>query len=483
MTVWLWVGFLAFVLVMLWLDLAVVNRRAHVVRVREALAWTGVCVGLALAFNVLVYFIYRHHWLGMGLDDAGAAVPHAGRTAAVQFFTGWLVEYSLSVDNIFVMVVIFQYFRIAPEHQHRVLFWGVLGALVMRGAMIGVGTAVIERFHWAIYVLAGFLLFSAGRMLFAGDESRDPERSWTLRLARRVLRVSPQPDGVRFLTRVDGRLKATPLLLVLVVVELTDVVFAVDSIPAIIGITSDPFLVFTSNVFAILGLRSLYFALAAFMKQFRYLKVALVFVLAFVAAKMIMGGLGIDISTGLSLGVIAGMLVAGVGASLLETRREQQRIRMPIDDLSDAADRLWRRSRRTVILVVGLTIVALSVPIGLLPGPGGIAVAVAGLALLATEFVWARNLLRTVKAKAEAISAHAASMVPKKPRLWLIPLVWAIAALIEVGIALAFPEHRRIFILASIGPAVVAAAWWSVMVYRRWRAARREAPGEGSKEG
>lgn len=322
MTVAIWAAFIGLILVMLALDLGVFNRRSHVVSAREALAFCGVTVALALMFNVAVYFMYEYGW-PEGITDAiardvGAAAPY-GDDAALKFLAGWLVEYSLSVDNIFVFAIVFQYFRVPREYQHRVLFWGVLGALVLRGIMIGLGAALFHHFEWVTYVFGAFLLLTAVKMLTVGDQPVDPERTLAVRLARRLLPVSSHYDGDRFLTRAGGRLIATPMLLVLLVVETTDLVFAVDSIPAIFALTRDPFLVFTSNVFAILGLRSLYFALSAMMHRFEYLKASLVFILAFVGVKMLLEDL-YQIPTPVSLAVIVGTLLVGVGASLLRSR-------------------------------------------------------------------------------------------------------------------------------------------------------------------
>lgn len=317
MTVWLWAGFVGFILVMLALDLGLVDRRGRVITAREAVGWTLVCIGLALAFDVVVYFMYRGDWLGIGVT---ARHNLTGAEAAGQFFAGWLVEYSLSLDNILVMVLIFRYFRVPAALQHPVLFWGVLGALAMRGGMIGAGAALIHRFAWVEYVLGAFLVFSAVRMYVSRRDEPSPERNLVVRIARRLLPLGREYEGERFLTRIDGRLAMTPLFLVLLVVETTDVAFAVDSIPAIFGITQDAFLVFTSNVFAILGLRSLYFALAPVIDRFEHLKVSLVFVLAFVGMKML-AGYWYDVPTWASLAVIVGILGVGGAASAVGVRR------------------------------------------------------------------------------------------------------------------------------------------------------------------
>lgn len=320
MQVWLWLGFLAFVFAVLALDLGVFNRKSHVIRTRESMVFTGVCVLLALLFNVLVYFIYENNWLGVR-DMPGAA--ESGKLAAFDFLTGWIIEYSLSMDNIFVIALIFAYFRVPQVYQHRVLFWGILGALVMRGAMILAGAALISRFQWIIYVFGALLIFTAVKMLFSGDQEVEPERNPLVRIARKLYPVAPRFDGERFFTQLDGRTAITPLFLCLLVVESTDVLFAVDSIPAIFAITSDPFIVFTSNVFAILGLRSLYFTLAAMLDRFRYLKISLVFVLAYVGVKMLLSH-HYPIPTPVSLAIVITTLGVGILASLRAANRTNE---------------------------------------------------------------------------------------------------------------------------------------------------------------
>jgi tellurite resistance protein TerC len=314
MQVWLWIGFITFIVGMLTIDLALVHRRASVVSMASALRWVGLFVANALIFNVLVYYIYENQWFGFGKD--GNAVEGRGRTAALQFLAGWLTEYALSVDNIFVMVLIFTHFKVPPEHQRRVLFWGILGALVMRGVMIGVGVEAVREFEFLIYIFGAFLIFTAIKLLKGGGpEEGDIEKSAIVRFARRWLPISKEFDGDRFMTRdANKRRVFTPLFQVLVIVEFTEVVFAVDSIPAIISITRDPVIVFTSNVFAILGLRSLYFALASMMEKFAYLRYSLAAILGFVGVKMLLEApvFGIHIGAGVSLGVIASCLVIGV---------------------------------------------------------------------------------------------------------------------------------------------------------------------------
>lgn len=300
---WWWVGFNAMVLALLALDLGVFNRKAHAVSVKEALGWSAVWLSLAIAF-------------GMGV---GAVM---GRQAALEFFAGYLVEQALSVDNLFVFILIFSYFKIAPPLQHRVLFWGILGALVMRGAMIGAGAILIERFHAIIYVFGAFLVFTGIRMAFGGESDIEPESNPVIRVVRRFIPITTKFHGEHFFVReslMPGgkvRLLATPLFVVLALVETTDVVFALDSIPAVFGVTRNPFLVYTSNVFAILGLRSLYFVLAGVMGKFHLLKYGLSVVLVFVGAKMLTESFW-PIPIGVALGVVGGVLLASVLLSLV----------------------------------------------------------------------------------------------------------------------------------------------------------------------
>ena len=319
----LWVGFLALVLVFLALDLGVFHRRSQVVGIREAFVWTGVWVVCALLFSLVVHGLYEGHWLGAGTEEG-----LGGKLAAIQFLTGYVIEKSLSLDNVFIIALIFSYFRTPPAYQHRILFWGILGALVMRGAMILAGAALIHRFDWVVYVFGLFLLATAVKMLIARHDNLEPEKNLLVRLFRKYVPVSETLDGDRFFTRVNGKRVATPLMLVLILVESSDLLFAVDSVPAIFAVTHDPFLVFTSNVFAILGLRSLYFALAGAMAHFRYLKMSLVFILAFVGVKMLLSH-HYPIPAVVSLVFILGILSVGVAASILGRQRDTARLEPP----------------------------------------------------------------------------------------------------------------------------------------------------------
>ena len=289
----LWIGFTVFVLGMLALDLGVFNRKAHEVSHREALLWTLVWIALAVSFNTWIFLRF-------------------GRQPGLEFLTGYLIEYSLSIDNLFVFLLVFRYFAVPKQSQHRALFWGILGALVMRAIFILVGAVLLESFHWVIYLFGGFLVFTGIKMLGGAEIEIHPERNPVVRLFQRFVPVTGQYDGARFLVREGGRRLATPLMLVLVVVEATDLVFAVDSIPAIFAVTRDPFIVYTSNIFAILGLRSLYFLLAAAMTKFHYLKLGLGAVLSFVGAKMLL-------SDYYEIPILASLVVVGVllGGSML----------------------------------------------------------------------------------------------------------------------------------------------------------------------
>jgi tellurite resistance protein TerC len=301
-SLWPWIGFNAFILAMLALDLGVFHRKSHVISLRESLTWTCAWVGLALIFNAGVW-----HFAGSG--------------KALEFFTGYVIEKSLSVDNVFVFALLFSYFAVPPAHQHKVLFWGILGALAMRAVMIVVGAALITRFTWIIYVFGAFLILTGVKMVLKREESMDPGSNPVVRWLKRFIAVTPDFRGDAFFVREGGVRMATPLFVVLVLVEFTDLVFAVDSIPAIFAVSKDSFIVYTSNVFAILGLRSLYFALAGVMDKFHYLKVGLGIVLAFVGVKMELSHTAWKIDTLVSLGVIVGILGASVVLSLLRPRR------------------------------------------------------------------------------------------------------------------------------------------------------------------
>ena len=349
---WLWSGFIGFVLLLLALDLGVFHRKAHAVSIREAMAWSVVWITLGLSFSVFVYFGYESHWAGLGQAvDAVDGQVNGGWLAVQKYLTGYVVEKSLSVDNIFVIAMIFGFLAVPDIYQHRVLFWGILGALLMRGIMIAAGAKLIAEFHWVLYVFGVFLILTGLKMLLLKTGETSPDRNPIVRMTRRFFPVTARFHGEHFIVRAGteasreserpgsaclpdevverarpGTVLLTPLALALIMVESTDLIFAVDSIPAIFAITADPFLVFTSNVFAILGLRSLYFALAGMIDRFRYLKAALALVLLVVGTKMMLAGwlkalLGAHFNFYL-LGLVLLILSLGVALSLLHGEKQ-----------------------------------------------------------------------------------------------------------------------------------------------------------------
>ena len=303
----IWIGFIILVFILLALDLGVFNKTPHAITTREAMGWTGLWVSLSLLFSVFIFFAYQNAWV----PNADGLRP---QDAVLKYLTGYLVEQSLSMDNIFVIAMIFAYFKVPKQYQHRVLFWGILGALFFRGLMIGLGVVLIKKFAWLTYVFGAFLLYSAYKM-WTADEGVQPNKNPVIKWVKRFFPVTKSFDKENFFVRRKHILAATPLFIALLVVETTDVMFAFDSIPAIFAITTDPFLVFTSNIFAILGLRSLYFVLASIIDKFRYLQHALVFILAYVGVKMLLVH-HVAIPEWLSLAVIALSLGIGVFASV-----------------------------------------------------------------------------------------------------------------------------------------------------------------------
>lgn len=330
-TPWHWAGFIACVVFFLALDLGVFHREAHVVRFREALAWTTIWVALSFAFGLFIAPAIVHGW---------------EKQDTVEFVTGYVIELSLSMDNVFVIALIFAYFRVPPQFQHRVLFWGILGALIMRGVMIAAGAALIKQFMWTLYFFGVFLVFTGIKMLFVSDEGVDPEKNFVLRLTRKWFPVARDFHGQKFAIQENGRFTLTPLALVLVVVETTDLIFAVDSIPAIFAVTQKSFIVFTSNVFAILGLRSLYFVLAGAIDYFRYLKVGLSFVLVFIGIKMLIDPHGkppkafqVDISSSVSLLVVGAIIATSIALSIVAGKRERLAAGTGVGEKDDREER------------------------------------------------------------------------------------------------------------------------------------------------
>jgi tellurite resistance protein TerC len=305
-SIYFWIGFHVFVFVMLALDLGIFHKKTHKVPVKEAVTWSIVWIALALLFNLFIY-----------LDS------DFGKTKALEFLTGYVIEYSLSVDNIFVFILIFSYFAVKDQYQHKILFWGIIGALIMRGIFIFAGVALIKRFEWIVLIFGGFLVFTGIRMLFQKETEVDPEKNPVVRFFRKFLPVTHTLHGDKLIIRQNRRLYATPLFLVLLIIESSDLIFAVDSIPAILAISKDTFIVYTSNIFAILGLRSLYFAIAGIMGYFRYLKTGLAFVLSFVGLKMLIAYFQIEIPIVASLLIIISILILAILASVFIKKKEE----------------------------------------------------------------------------------------------------------------------------------------------------------------
>jgi len=307
-SIFFWIGFHIFIFTVLAIDLGVFNKAPHKIALKEALIWSGVWISLALIFNIFVLVEF-------------------GKTKALEFLTGYVIEYSLSVDNIFVFILIFTYFSVKPQYQHKILFWGILGALVMRGIFIFAGVTLINRFHWIILVFGAFLVITGIKMLIQKEAEVSPEKNKLVRLFRKIFPVTETLHGDALFIRHDRKLHATPLFLVLLVIESSDLIFAVDSIPAILAISKDTFIVYTSNIFAILGLRSLYFAVSGIMGIFRFLKVGLALVLSFVGLKMLASYFHFEIPILLSLGIIVAILLVSILASVIIKKKE------PLPDL------------------------------------------------------------------------------------------------------------------------------------------------------
>jgi tellurite resistance protein TerC len=317
-----WIGFVTFVLIMLVLDLTVFHKKDEVMKVKTALLWSLFWIGLAVAFNVGIYFVGGNIW--------GEEI---GKQKALEFLTGYLIEESLSVDNLFVFIMIFSFFGIEQKYQHRILFWGIIGAIVMRAIFIFAGVAIIEKFAWVMYIFGAFLIYTGLHMLFEKEDKKefDPNKNIAVRIFRKIMPVSDDKTHTRFFVRKNKVLYATPFFIVLLLIEVSDLIFAIDSIPAVLSVSKDPFIVYTSNIFAILGLRSLYFALSGVMQYFRYLKYALALILSFIGIKMCINEFthSIDysfhISNFVSLGVIIGALTISIIASIIVEKRELKR--------------------------------------------------------------------------------------------------------------------------------------------------------------
>lgn len=309
-----WILFIALIFLLLFVDLGVFRKQDKVLTLKEAVYWSAGWIFIAMLFNVFIYFAYQYNWFN--LAGEGSSLTH-GHDAVLKYFTGYIIEKSLSLDNIFVMAMIFEYFDVNYVYQHRVLFFGILGAIIMRAIMIISGAILINKFEWLLFVLGGLLILSAVRLLRKKEKNFEPDKNLFVKFIKKFFRVSNSYDGHKFITTVNGKKVFTPLFIVLIIIESMDVLFAVDSVPAVLAISTDPFIVFTSNIFAILGLRSLYFVVSALMKKFVYLKISLIFILAFVGLKMILAHI-IIIPTAYSLLIIVLIMNIGILASIRE---------------------------------------------------------------------------------------------------------------------------------------------------------------------
>lgn len=327
MEIWLWGSFFALIMGLLLLDVGIIHRTPKVISTPEALGWTGFWIFLALLFNLFIYFLYNNHWFGMGMVGGRSVLE--GTEASLQFFAGYVIEKSLSLDNIVVIALVFTYFHVPLIHQHRVLFWGILGVLILRFLMIIGGVALVSTFHWVNYLFGALLIFTAVKMLAVRHDNIHPEHNIFVRIAKKFFSVTDTFYGDHFFVKLKGIWHVTPLFIVLLVIESTDVLFAIDSIPAIFAVTKEPFIVFTSNIFAVMGLRSLYFALAGMIDKFRYLTISLAFLMGFVGVKMLLEN-HYEISLGASLGVILGILAIGVLASLFY--QDTAPLKSPLDE-------------------------------------------------------------------------------------------------------------------------------------------------------
>lgn len=408
MTAWLWGGFVAGIGALLAFELAVAQRRRQPISVYEALAWTVFWVLLALSFNLGVYYLYDRHLFGIGLAPGHAL---GGRDAALQFFTGYLLEKSLSVENVYLVALIFAHFRLSLASQQRVLSWGVSGAVVLRGVMIAAGVALIAHLAWMDYVLGALLVATAVHLLLRRDAVR-PDRNPLVRLCRRWFPAGGHPAGDGFFVGVNDRRAATPLLLALLMVVGANLVYALNSIPAIIAVTREPFLIFSANLFALLGLRSLYFVLAGLLGRLRYFRLSLVFLLGFVGVKMLLAR-HYPIATAGVLLAVGAILAIGVLLSLFVRPRATAPVSPLAADLEELLVLTAKGARRIVVLVVGSSVVLVGIAMIVLPGPA-VVVIPAGLAILATEFLWARRLLHRLKHEAKTFTDSARSFFGRR---------------------------------------------------------------------
>lgn len=491
MTLWLWLAFLLIVGTLIVVDLGLVTRRPRIVTPIEALASFSLWVLSAVGFSLLVWYVYEKNWLDLERTLSEVMGPPesdlTGQKAWLQWLTAYIVEIALSLDNIAIAALLLRYFKIPGPLIGRTLFWGTLVSFVVRLELILGGAWLLKSFDWVKWAFCGVLVLAMLRTLLAPDEHTDFDRRLAVRAIRRVVRVSPTHHGHRLFTTVEGGFAITPIMLVVLTLAIADLTFAVDSAPALFSVTRDPFLAFSASAFALMALRSLYFALAGVLGRFRYLRVSLVFVLLCMAGKMALSSRHAAYyniqPTLITLALVATIMAFGVGASAIHNRlkarspAEDLAARpTPLEDLSDAVEVTRRNFRKVVILIIGSAIVLIAAPlVGFLPGPGGIFVAAAGLALLATEFVWAKRLLHRLKNQGK-LMAERADRVAAQTSPWLIPpVVVAYAAAVVLVAHWVFRGHETTVYLASIGPAI-AIGYWAVRTIAAVRRSKGGAP-------
>lgn len=487
MTTWLWLAFLVLVGVLIVVDLGLVTRRPRRVSTVEALLSFSLWVLSALGFSLLVWYVYEENWLGIEMAIADAIGPKppdlSGEAAWVQWVTAYVIELALSLDNIAIAALLLRHFRIPGPLIARTLFWNTLISLVLRLGMILGGAWLLTRHGWVQWVFCGVLVLAMLRTLLAPDEHTDFDRKLLVRLVKRLFPISDRFDGLRLFAVQDGRLCLTPLAVVALVSCIADLTFAVDSVPALFSVTRDPLLAFTASAFALLALRSLYFALSGVLGRFRYLRVSIVFVMLTVAGKMFLVSrdpVYYNISsTLLTLSIVAGVVALGVGASALRYRLSPKGLPdfeaprpSPLEDLTEAVEVSRRNFRKAVILIVGSFIVLIGIVIvGPLPGPGGIPIVLLGLTILATEFLWARRLLTRMKDQTRAMAQRADS-VASRTSPWLVPPALLGFAAAVYFLADLFPKRALLIYLVSIGPAI-AIGYWAYSVLRCRLSSRR----------
>lgn len=488
MTLMLWLAFLLVIGTLVVIDLGLVTRRPRVVTPLEALASFLLWVMSAVGFSLLVWYVYEENWLNIerALGEAIGPPPKDmdGRAAWVQWLTAYVIELALSLDNIAIATLLVRYFKVPREMVGRALFWNTLFSLVGRWLMVLAGAWLLRSVEWMKWAFCGVLVLAMLRTLLAPDERTDFDRKLAVRAMRWAFPVSPTPVGNQLFTRIDNRLHITPVMLVVLVSLIADLTFAVDSVPALFSVTRDPFLAFSASAFALLGLRSLYFTLAGVLGRFRYLRVSLVFVLLCVAGKMFLVSRNPayfdNHPTLVMLSIVSGVMALGVGASALRQRlaapaapaaaaapTTDELRPTPLEDLSEAVDVTRRNFRKVVILLVGSAVVLFGIAIAPLPGPGPVVIVPLGLAILATEFIWARRLLNSLKAQTQAMAAKADQVAAKtSPVLAVCVMAGALAGVI--GLAHFGPYSTRLVYMIGAGP-LLAIGYWTWRTIRAWR--------------